>query len=185
MADWTAINAERLASVYPPLRQRVQRAINLCAAAGVPVLVTCGLREMGEQAALYAKGRTAEEIVKRVKKHGKDGAVTDAPAGYSSHNFGMAVDVAPDNAALAGLQPDWNAAHPVWRQMSEIFTGCGLAELIPWDKPHFHLAELSDTPTSEMRQAFAASGLPAVWKLVDGMLAAKTPVPDLDGEISV
>lgn len=51
----------------------------------MPILVLHGYRSIEEQNALYAQGRTAP---------GK--RVTNAKGGQSAHNFGMAIDVAPE-----------------------------------------------------------------------------------------
>lgn len=53
-------------------------------AAGVPVCITQGYRSTAEQNALYAKGRYGN----------KEKIVTNAPGGYSNHNFGLAIDFA-------------------------------------------------------------------------------------------
>lgn len=53
-------------------------------AAGVPVCITQGYRSIAEQDALYAKGRYGN----------KEKIVTNAPGGYSNHNFGLAIDFA-------------------------------------------------------------------------------------------
>jgi peptidoglycan L-alanyl-D-glutamate endopeptidase CwlK len=50
---------------------------------GHEIVVTSGLRTMEEQAALYAKGRTAPGSI-----------VTNARPGYSYHNYGLAFDIA-------------------------------------------------------------------------------------------
>lgn len=38
-----------------------------------------------------------------------------APAGVSAHNYGLAIDVVPDeHPEIAGLQPTWNLRFPAW-----------------------------------------------------------------------
>ena len=61
-----------------------ERLLADAAAAGIPLTVTFTLRSMATQAALYAQGRTRPGPV-----------VTNARAGHSFHNFGLALDVVP------------------------------------------------------------------------------------------
>jgi hypothetical protein len=56
---------------------------------GIVVKVICGTRTYAEQTALYAQGRTTPGPI-----------VTDAPAGYSNHNFGIAFDVGIFNGGV-------------------------------------------------------------------------------------
>jgi peptidoglycan LD-endopeptidase CwlK len=178
LSDWKAINTQRLATVHPILGQRVQSMIDDLAAKGVPVLVTQALRTWDEQAALYAKGRTPKEIAAMVHKHGQGGAVTDAPAGFSSHNFGLAVDLVP-SAQVDNPQPDWNINHADWIAMLTAGPDFKLAEGAKWrsfaDNPHFYMIELDDTPTDAMRNMYKAFGLPRVWDYVNSVIASKAP----------
>lgn len=66
---------------------------------GLAATVTSGYRSNQEQAALYSQGRTPEEVANRVHKHGTGGSVTDAPPGYSAHNYGLAIDIDSDDLA--------------------------------------------------------------------------------------
>ena len=173
MSDWKAVNAQRLSELYPLLGRRGGAFLDSMFAQGVPCLITRGLASFEEQAALYAKGRTPEEIANRVSKHGQGGAVTDAPPGWSGHPFGMAFDIVP-SAQVDNPQPDWNASHADWQLALATGPKFGLAEGAKWprfkDTPHLYLAELNDTPTDAMRAAYASGGLPAVWAVVDHML---------------
>jgi LAS superfamily LD-carboxypeptidase LdcB len=63
---------------------------------GPSVNVYSASRTFSEQTALFAKGRTIQEIAQKVKKHGQGGAVTDAAAGESPHNYGLAIDIESD-----------------------------------------------------------------------------------------
>lgn len=176
MTDWKTINAQRLTTVHPLLCRRVNAFLEHMAANGVPVLVTQALRTYEEQAALYAKGRTAPGP-----------KVTNAQPGYSSHNFGLAVDAVPDEIDKAGLTPDWNPMHPAWQQILTAAKTYGLAEGAEWrsfpDFPHLYLHELKDTPTDQMRVVYTSDGLEAVWDLIDQELAASgTPC---DPEITI
>jgi peptidoglycan LD-endopeptidase CwlK len=78
------ISLQRIQSLHPLLRAEAKQILEK-AEAGLPtylaIRVTYGLRTFEEQAALYAQGRT---------KPGK--VVTNAPAGSSFHNYGLALD---------------------------------------------------------------------------------------------
>ncbi|WP_151737327.1 M15 family metallopeptidase [Paenibacillus tengchongensis] len=86
MLTWTQVknkSASRLNGLHPAVRAATELLMERCYAAGVPILITQGLRTSSEQDALYAQGRT------------KPGAVvTNARGGYSYHNYGLAVDFA-------------------------------------------------------------------------------------------
>jgi len=90
--------------------------------------VVAGYRSSAEQARLYAQGRTPQEIQQRVKKFGTGGAVTDAPPGYSAHEYGLAVDIESDDLeivmevarAMGFGTVSWDPDHlewPRWRAL--------------------------------------------------------------------
>lgn len=85
--------------LYPPF---VERLLNLLAKAresGQDYYVISGFRSHKQQQALFELGRS---------KPGRK--VTNAPAGLSAHNWGMAVDVVADESNKPGLQPTWTLA---------------------------------------------------------------------------
>lgn len=173
MASWEKANEQRLSSVHPVLRDHVNQLIQQCDSEGIHLLVAQSMRTWPEQAVLYAKGRTPDEIKNCVPKHGKDGAVTDAPPGYSSHNFGLAVDVCPFTPD--GVKLDWDVSHPAWQRVLELAPTFKLAEgakFQRWaDNPHLYLKEIADDPTDAMREAYKLGGPEAAWKIVDAQLA--------------
>jgi len=67
-----------LPEVRPFARTLVQRA----AQNGIQIKIISGLRSYAEQNALYAQGRTKPGV-----------KITNARAGYSNHNFGIAFDI--------------------------------------------------------------------------------------------
>lgn len=84
--------------LYPPFFERLLNVLAACRARGSDYYVTFGFRSWAEQhqlRALYLAG-----------KGGKA-----APAGLSAHNYGIAVDLAPDgDLKRPGLQPVWTDA---------------------------------------------------------------------------
>jgi peptidoglycan L-alanyl-D-glutamate endopeptidase CwlK len=79
-------SAAAIATLLPAAQRAARRLLAVAndgrLGPGVVVKVICGTRTYAEQTALYAQGRTTPGPI-----------VTDAPAGYSNHNFGIAFDV--------------------------------------------------------------------------------------------
>jgi hypothetical protein len=104
------LNVERLAGVHPGLAARGRAMIDLCAHAGIAILISQGIRTWEEQDALYAKGRTVAPV-------GKQFVVTNAKGGSSWHNFGLAFDIVVLDAIG---KADWDTGHPAWAKSAEI-----------------------------------------------------------------
>jgi peptidoglycan LD-endopeptidase CwlK len=143
----------RLSQVYPGLADKVRAMAAQLEAEAIDIRVTQGLRTMAEQEALYAQGRTADGSI-----------VTNARAGFTWHQFGLAIDVVP----LSPQGVDWDTSHPVWARIVDIGTGLGLVSGAEWrtfpDWPHFQLTgRFPVTPNDEARQLLATGGLSAVW----------------------
>lgn len=148
------ISEKRLSEVYPGLAEKVRAMADTLLQEGIDVRVMQSLRPWSEQEALYAQGRTAPGNV-----------VTKAMPGYSWHQFGLAVDVAP----FSPQGPDWNVGHPVWAHIVSVGDSSGLVAGAEWrtfpDFPHFQLTgKFPVTPNDEVRSIFASGGLPAVWE---------------------
>src|SRR5277367_4118825 len=143
----------RLDEVHPELKRRIVQLDALLPS--LSIQVTQGLRTWGAQDVLWQQGRTTPGPI-----------VTDAPAGYSAHNFGYAVDLVPEDV-MPG-QPDWNVSSPAWQKLLAAGPSCGLAESATWrsfpDNPHFYLQELPANPTEAMREQFTDGGLMEVWR---------------------
>lgn len=154
----------RLSLVSPALASKVRLMANILASNGLEIRVIQGLRSWNEQQALYAKGRDADGNV--IDPHA---VVTNAPGGHSWHNFGLAVDCAPDDPTRPNYQIDWNPAHPQWKQMEDVGRACGLTSGASFlrlvDHPHFQLEGRFPigAPDDEVRQLFKDGGMEAVW----------------------
>lgn len=117
-----------LSGLWPPFAQAVNYLLAYANYYGLSAQIVSGYRSMGEQAALYSQGRTAEEVQARVRKRGRGGAVTDAPPGQSAHNYGLAVDFeGRDQAAVIELARrlgfglvSWDPAHVEWPNWSTL-----------------------------------------------------------------
>ena len=96
---------ERISGLQPELRDKAQAVFAAAAAEGVDIMVVTGLRTFAEQTRLFSQGRTTPGSV-----------VTNARAGESYHNFGLAFDfvVVKNGAAV------WNQNHKDWIRFVEI-----------------------------------------------------------------
>jgi peptidoglycan L-alanyl-D-glutamate endopeptidase CwlK len=157
---------QRLGQVHPVLAAKIRQLANSLSAEGIEIRVVQGLRTYQEQAALYAKGRTAPGP-----------KVTNAPAGSSYHNYGMAVDVCPGIPGVSPWQPDWKATdakgpRPTWARMITLAKKLGLTSGADFqslkDFPHLQLTGNMPigAPTPKARQMLASgSDLPTLWAL--------------------
>ena len=78
------INSRDIKDLHPFVAAKAVAFVASCRSVGIDILITSTLRDMESQAALYAQGRTAPGKV-----------VTNAKAGQSFHNYGMAFDFVP------------------------------------------------------------------------------------------
>lgn len=87
------LSVERLALLHPKAQPIFQKFIEDCETGlNIKIRISQGLRTFDEQDVLYAQGRTAPGKI-----------VTDAKAGESYHNYGLAVDL----VVLTGIGVDW------------------------------------------------------------------------------
>ena len=151
-----AISDSRLSLVHPLLRSRIISLVTQLEIEDIPIRVMQGVRTWDQQNALYAKGR-----------NGVPGPiVTDAPAGSSWHNFGLACDIVPMD--IAPGQPDWDTSHPAWQRIIalapiyKLFSGSQFRTFPDW--PHVQPVEIPESPTDTDRQDFTDGGTISVWK---------------------
>jgi peptidoglycan L-alanyl-D-glutamate endopeptidase CwlK len=118
-----------LATLHPTM-QKVMRAFlgaakGIAAKTGYDVKIISGTRSYLEQDALYAKGRTST---------GKK--VTNAAAGHSNHNFGIAADI----GIFKGRE--YLGEHPLYRELGVLGKSLGMEWGGDWkfvDEPHYQL----------------------------------------------
>lgn len=118
-----------LATLHPEIHQRaatfIAAAKSLAAQRGLDVKCICGLRTWAEQAALYAKGRTAPGKI-----------VTKAPPGHSMHNYGLALDV----AVFSKDGKTYHGDHALYRELGPLGESLGFEWGGRWkfvDEPHY------------------------------------------------
>jgi peptidoglycan L-alanyl-D-glutamate endopeptidase CwlK len=151
-----------LANVSPDLAAKVRAAAGKLATDGTFFLVVSGLRTASEQNALYAQGRTTPGHI-----------VSNARAGYSMHNYGLAVDAVPFLSGDAGAL-NWQADTPQFRAMVAALESQDLVWGGDWktfpDDDHFQMPDLPDTPNSAMRADYGDGTqtlLATIWDKAD------------------
>lgn len=140
--DMDKVTLQRIEKLHPLVREEVKQIIKDCdeALAGkAKVRVTQGLRSFEEQEKLYAIGR-----ITLGKK------VTNAKAGQSIHNYGLAVDICmmiDGKTASWDTAKDWdNDKVADWYECVKIFAKYGWEWGGNWktfkDLPHFEKKEI-------------------------------------------
>ena len=109
-----------------------------------------GLRSFEEQHNLYLIGRGMPGDI-----------VTNADAGMSYHNYGMATDW---NYFWQGRYTPLSKEDPRWAEYTGVLTKVGL-RFIEWDKPHNELDTL--VKPRELLAQYQIGGMDAVNKLVE------------------
>ncbi|BBQ08178.1 M15 family metallopeptidase [Elizabethkingia sp. HX WHF] len=141
------VTKQRIALLHPKVRAEVTKIINECNArltGRAQVRIAQGLRTNQEQTALYAQGRTTKgPNVSASKPLG--GTVTNAKAGQSIHNYGLAVDIVliiDGKEASWDTKKDWDGDGIAdWYECVEVFKANGWDWGGNWrtfkDLPHF------------------------------------------------
>ncbi|WP_395734131.1 M15 family metallopeptidase [Prosthecobacter sp.] len=117
---------KNIATLHPRVQPYARNLVLKAAAAGITIKVISGLRTYAEQTALYAKGRTAP-----------GSKVTNAAAGYSNHNFGLAFDI----GVFEGVK--YLEDSPKYKAIAPMGIDLGLEWGGNWktiqDQPHYQL----------------------------------------------
>jgi peptidoglycan L-alanyl-D-glutamate endopeptidase CwlK len=116
------INSRKIEDLHPIVQIYANHFLEKCKEAGIDLLITSTYRDAESQNALFNQGRTTPGHI-----------VTNARAGYSFHNFKVAMDVVP----LVDGKADWNS--PKWSQIGQIGRGVGLF----WGHDWIHFKEMA------------------------------------------
>ena len=143
----------------PNVARTAERHLELCAEAGIDLLVYCTLRDAEEQARLFRRGRTAEQTAKRRDRLASKGyhqlaqlltppeplpgpKVTNAGPGESFHQYGLAYDCVP----MVGGKCLWKTtgeALETWTEVGELGKQAGCEWAGEWTRfrefPHFQI----------------------------------------------
>lgn len=149
-----------LQPVCPTFTEKVQAASDALNKEGTYILVVSGLRTAAEQNALYAQGRPGGPI---------GHVVTNAKAGQSMHNYGLAADIVPYKSGSSGAL-NWTFNTPQFQRVVGALKAQGLEWGGDWkgslgDFDHFQLTELPPSPTLAMRTDYGTgpTDLSAIW----------------------
>lgn len=115
-------NSRNIDDLQPVVAYKARAFVKACEAAGIDLLITSTLRDFEAQDALYAQGRTTPGKV-----------VTNAKAGQSWHNWGLAFDVVP----LRNGKPVWGTTGvdgALWAKVGEIGESVGLEWAGRWKR---------------------------------------------------
>ena len=120
------VTEDKLATLQRTFCARVQSWLNDCYAAGLQPYVYEGLRTSARQDELYAIGRTVQR--------GKP-KVTNAKAGQSMHQYGLAIDFVPLKPSKAKdmFEADWD--DKAYAPYHALAVKHGLRRL-SWETPH-------------------------------------------------
>lgn len=108
------IVSRSIEDLFPPVAERAEEFLSLCALKGIEVLVTCTYRDHDAQTRLYAQGRAVPGQIATYHK-----------AGDSWHNWRRAFDVIP---LIAG-KPVWSIRgydREIWAKLGELGISVGL-----------------------------------------------------------
>lgn len=162
-----------LSLVMPQLAALIRAAAGTLEPAGTYLLVVSGLRTADEQNKDFAQGRKAPGHI-----------ITDASAGHSMHNYGLAVDVVPYLSGDGGPL-NWKPATPQFRAMVSAMKAQGLEWGGDWpgdlgDFDHFQMTGLPASPNLVMLEDYAdhyvTPNLQAIWNaFLLGRYDAPTP----------
>lgn len=122
------ISSRKIEHLHPKVQTMAIRFKEECAAEEIDILITCTWRDNEEQDRLYARGRTV-----MFEDGHKVGIVTNAKAGQSLHNYGLALDVVP----MRGGKPVWGqtgADAALWERVGAIAERVGFEWAGRWKR---------------------------------------------------
>lgn len=140
---WDDVTNRRISELHPAVQCPAKNFINIVERElGIKLRVASGYRSFAEQTKLYNQGRTTEGQV-----------VTNAEAGESYHNYGLAIDV----VEIKDGEANWDVG------MYKKIAPYGKAEGFEWggdwesftDFPHFQIT--GGKSTSELKKLYHAN----------------------------
>jgi peptidoglycan L-alanyl-D-glutamate endopeptidase CwlK len=137
-------DSRSLADLHPIVRAKCEAHMKACADAGMPIRITFTYRSNETQDILYSLGRSLFVNPFDGMKFKKGQHITNAKAGQSFHNFGLAYDGIPEKLLVLpkwGDNPrDQHVADAAWALYGQL----GKAQSLIWgaefhsipDRPH-------------------------------------------------
>lgn len=136
------INSRAIEDLQPQVAEQARALLDATESEGIDLIITSTLRDFEAQAALYAQGRTSP---------GK--RVTNADAGDSAHNYGLAFDVVP----MRNGKPVWGTTADIdrdlWERIGELGESVGLEWAGRWRtfKEYAHFQNLGGLTIDELK----------------------------------
>jgi peptidoglycan L-alanyl-D-glutamate endopeptidase CwlK len=156
------VSMSRLKTVHPVLDATVcMLAYDYeFAVPGDSLIVAQCLRRWSDQQILWEQGRDINgDVIDQSK------VVTNAPPGYSWHEFGLAVDLVPKSLIR---EAGWCPESPLWKKLTDLAEKRKLVCGSCWvhkDLPHVQMTgRFGVTPDAWVRTLFEQGGIAAVWK---------------------
>ena len=144
------LSSRKIDDLATPAKIRALKFISEAKLAGIDLIITCTYRDAEAQDALYAHGRTREQLdavfaerVAHVEPQ-PGPIVTNARGGDSYHQYACALDVVP----LRHGKPVWNtsgADGELWAELGAIGEACGLEWAGRWHGPLREMAHFQYT----------------------------------------
>jgi peptidoglycan LD-endopeptidase CwlK len=162
-----SVSEARLQLVDPVLSNKIYQLATMLETENIIFRVTQGLRTWADQQVLYAQGRTTPGKI-----------VTNAPPGYSYHQFGLAVDIVPMDQDPP--QPDWNITHPIWQRIIVVSESLGLVSgscfstIKDWPHLQYTGGVFPESPDDELRQILQNQGIETIWQELNNKLQGLT-----------
>lgn len=117
---------KNIATLLPQVRPYARALVRLAKEHGITVKIISGTRTAAEQNALYAQGRTKPGNI-----------VTNAKAGQSNHNHGIAFDIAVWRGSIVVWDgPEYDACGAIGKSLGLDWGGSWTSFK---DKPHYQL----------------------------------------------
>jgi len=161
------LSSRKIDDLATPAKIRTFKFLAEAKAVGIDLLVTCTLRDFEAQDALYAHGRTREQLDRACLfdvKPAPGPIVTNAQGGDSYHQYACALDVVPvRNGKLV-----WNTAGAdgkLWTRLGAIGEACGLEWAGRWR------GRLREMAHFQYRGGIALADFKAGKRLTNGALA--------------
>jgi peptidoglycan LD-endopeptidase CwlK len=154
----------KIIQLYPPLQSKFTNFLIQARAHGFEVSIFESLRTMDRQQELYQQGRNESgQVIDRSK------IVTDAPAGMTFHNYGLACDL-----VFFTLSSDknklwsWDSKLP-YEKLADLGRSLGFDSGYFWSKlidpPHFEMNY--GFKEHELLAIYQKSKLQGVWQAID------------------
>ena len=106
------INSNFISDLHPALQRGAKEIMTRLNEKGIFSKITSTLRDNESQSQLYEQGRTTPGNI-----------VTNAKAGESFHNYGLAFDIAPYDPVTKNI--DWSALNPSWKIIGTLWETMG------------------------------------------------------------